>query len=187
MTHPTNAQLEAGLDDIRHSPRDEGRLERIVRRPNHGEREDVAQAELDLTLGLVGDNWKARGNPRRPGGLANPDCQLNVMNARVAALVAVTADRWALAGDQLYVDFDLSVANVPPGTRLAIGSAVIEVTAEPHTGCGKFLTRFGVDAAKFVNSRVGRELQLRGINAKVVQSGTIRVHDAVRKISSAQA
>lgn len=183
MTYLTKAQLEAGLDDIRDSPREQGRLERIVRRPDKGEREEIVEADLDLLVGLVGDNWKARGNPRRPGGLANPDCQLNVMNARVAALVAGADDRWALAGDQLYVDFDLSAANVPPGTRLAIGSAIIEVTAEPHTGCVKFIARFGVDAAKFVNSRVGRELQLRGINAKVVQSGSVRVHDAVRKIT----
>jgi MOSC domain-containing protein YiiM len=106
--------------------------------------------------------------------------QINIMNARATALVAGSKDRWPLAGDQLYVDLDLSGANLPPGTRLAIGSAVLEVTSQPHTGCAKFVARFGLDAMKFVNSPVGRELNLRGINAKVVTAGTIRVGDDVR-------
>jgi MOSC domain-containing protein YiiM len=104
------------------------------------------------------------------------------MNARVIALIAQDEDRWPLAGDQLFVDLDLSKTNLPAGTRLALGSAVIEVTAEPHTGCRKFVDRFGLDAMQFVNSEAGRRLQLRGINAKVVQGGTIRVGDLVRKI-----
>jgi len=182
MTHPTRAELDAGLDDIRQSPASTGRLELIVRRPASGERELLEEGELDALAGLVGDNWKTRTNPRRPFSEPHPDTQINVMNARVIALVAGAKERWALAGDQLYVDFDLSVSNVPPGTRLAIGSAVIEVTAEPHTGCGKFLKRFGVEAVRFVNSQVGRELQLRGVNARVVQAGSIRVHDVIRKI-----
>jgi MOSC domain-containing protein YiiM len=97
--------------------------------------------------------------------------------------VAGEKARWPLAGDQLYVDLDLSAANLPPGTRLAIGSAVLEVTAQPHTGCGKFVERFGLESMKFVNSPVGRELQLRGINARVVESGTVRVGDVVRKLA----
>jgi MOSC domain-containing protein YiiM len=107
--------------------------------------------------------------------------QLNVMNARAVALIARQEGRWALAGDQLYVDLDLSRDNLPPGTRLAIGNAVIEVSALPHTGCGTFVERFGVDAMKFVNGTIGRQLNLRGINARVVQPGTIRVRDTVTK------
>jgi MOSC domain-containing protein YiiM len=109
--------------------------------------------------------------------------QLNIMNSRVIALVAQDRGRWQLAGDQLFVDMDLSTDNVPPGTRLMLGSAIIEVTAQPHTGCNKFVTRFGLDAGKFVNSPVGRQLHLRGVNARVVQRGTIRIGDVTKKMT----
>lgn len=182
MKHLTMAELEAGLDEIRQSPKDEGVLELIVRRPRLEEREVLQQGELDLVEGLVGDSWKTRGSSRTPDGSAHPEMQLNIMNSRAIALVAQDRDRWQLAGDQLYVELDLSAENLPPGTRLAIGSAVIEVTAPPHTGCKKFVSRFGLDAMKFVNSPVGQELHLRGINARVVQPGTISVGNVVRKI-----
>ena len=182
MRHLTMEELEAGLDDIRRSPKDEGALELIVRRPSVGERESLAEGELDVVQGLVGDTWKTRASRRSKDGLAHPDMQINIMNARVIALVAQERERWHLAGDQLFVDLDLSVENLPPGTRLAVGSAVIEVTPEPHTGCEKFVSRFGVDAMKFVNSPLGRQLNLRGINAKVVQPGVIRVRDVAKKI-----
>ena len=175
-------QLEAGLPEIRQSPRDNGVLKGIVRRPDINAREVLDEGQLDVTEGLVGDNWRIRGSSRSPDGRAHPDMQLNVMNVRVVSLVAQDPQRWRWAGDQLFVDFDLSLENLPPGTRLAIGSAVIEVSPEPHTGCGKFVDRFGLDAMKFVNSPVGRSLNLRGINAKVVQSGSIRVGDVVRKM-----
>ena len=181
-THATREALEAGLDAIRQSPKDEGRLELIVRRPAVGTREDMERGELDVALGLVGDSWSARGSSRSRNKGPHPDMQLNVMNSRVIALLAQDKSRWQLAGDQLFVDLDLSAENVPPGTRLAIGNAVIEVTAEPHTGCAKFVSRFGLDATKFVNSPEGRRLQLRGINARVVQPGPIRVGDVVKKI-----
>ena len=183
MKHLTMAELEAGLAEIRRSPKDEGVLELIVRRPKVGEREVLAEAELDVATGLVGDTWSTRGSRRSKDGLAHPEMQLNVMNARAIALVAQDRERWHLAGDQLFVDLDLSGENLPPGTRLALGAAVIEVTAEPHTGCEKFVSRFGVDAMKFVNSPLGRELNLRGINAKVVKPGAIRVRDLARKLS----
>jgi len=142
----------------------------------------LEHGDLDMVQGLVGDSWNRRGSSRSIDGGPHPDMQLNIMNARAIALVAQSPDRWPLAGDQLFVDLDLSPANLPPGTRLAIGSAIVEVTAEPHTGCGKFVSRFGVDAMKFVNSTIGRELSLRGINAKVVQPGAIRIGDTVRKV-----
>lgn len=179
--HLNAAELEAGLEEIRQSPRDAGPLRLIVRRPDRNRREVIAAGQLDPVEGLVGDNWKARGWRGSADRSAHPDMQLNIMNARVAALVAQDRDRWALAGDQLYLDLDLSGSNLPAGTRLAIGGAVIEVTAEPHTGCAKFIARFGLDAMKFVNSPVGRELNLRGINAKVIRAGTIRVGDFATK------
>ena len=182
--HLTLAELEAGLETIRRSPVDHGTLDLIVRRPAVGERETILEARLDLEEGLVGDNWKARGSARTPGGAADPDAQINVMNARVVALVAGTPARRPLAGDQLYLDFDLSGENLPQGSRLAIGDAVIEVTPKPHTGCAKFVARFGRDAAQFVNSEIGRRLCLRGINAKIVKPGVIHVHDAVIKIKT---
>ena len=181
LVHLTREQLEAGLDTIRLSPRDHGVLTMIVRLPRVGERETLREGQLDLVQGLLGDSWIRRGSSRSPDGGPHPDMQLNVMNARAVALIARQESRSALAGDQLYVDLDLSGDNLPPGTRLAIGNAVIEVSALPHTGCGKFVERFGVDAMKFVNGTIGRQLNLRGINARVVQPGTIRVGDTVTK------
>jgi hypothetical protein len=182
VRHLTLAELEAGLDEIRRSPDDEGVLKLIVRRPQVGKREVLQEGKLDLVEGLVGDNWRTRASSRTPDGSPHPDTQLNIMNSRVIDLVAQNRDRWQLAGDQLFIEMDLSTANLPPGTRLAIGSALIEVTALPHTGCKKFVERFGLDAMKFVNSPVGERLHLRGINAKVVQPGVIRVGDVAKKI-----
>jgi hypothetical protein len=182
IKHLTMAELEAGLAEIRRSPKDEGVLEMIVRRPRTDEREVLAEGELDLIQGLVGDNWKTRGSSLTADGSSHPDTQLNVMNARAIALMAQNKARWPLAGDQLFIDLDLSAENLPPGTRLAVGPSVIEVTAQPHTGCKKFVARFGLEAMKFVNSPVGKQLHLRGINAKVVQPGLVRVGDIVKKI-----
>ncbi|MBC7855986.1 MAG: MOSC domain-containing protein [Pirellulaceae bacterium] len=180
--HLTTAELEAGLSEIRCSPRDEGPLMMIVRRPRTLEREILERGELDVELGLIGDNWQARGSSMTDDGTAHPEMQINLMNARAIDLIAGDKSCWHLAGDQLFVDFDLSGENLPPGTRLAIGSAIIEVTAEPHTGCKKFVARFGLEAMKFVNSPMGRELNLRGINAKVVQGGGIATGDVVSAI-----
>jgi hypothetical protein len=177
----TMKELEAGLDEIRRSPKEEGVLEMIVRRPRTGEREVLKEGELDLAEGLVGDNWRTRGSSLTADGSSHPEMQLNIMNSRVIALVAQHKERWHLAGDQLFIDLDLSAENLPPGSRLAIGTSVIEVTAEAHTGCQKFVERYGADAMKFVNSAVGRRLHLRGINAKVIEAGVIRVGDTVTK------
>jgi hypothetical protein len=182
VKHLTMQELEAGLDYIRQSPKDEGLLELIVRRPKTEEREVLSEGLLHLDQGLVGDNWSNRGSSRTPDGSAHPHMQLNIMNSRVTALVAQAKERWRLAGDQLYLDMDLSQENLPAGTRLALGSAVIQVTALPHLGCQKFVARFGVDAMKFVNSPLGKQLRLRGLNARVVQGGVVRLGDVGRKI-----
>ena len=182
VEHLTMTELEAGMDFVRQAPKDHGTLKMIVRRPQEDEREVVDQGELSLTEGLVGDNWKARGSRHTPDGSANPSAQITVMNARCTALLAQSPERWPLAGDQLFVDFDLSDDNIPSGTRLAIGSAVLEVSAQPHSGCKKFSDRFGVEALKFVNSPEGKQLHLRGINTTVVQAGVVRVGDTVKKI-----
>jgi hypothetical protein len=186
MEHPTTVELTNGLDRILRSPSDEGGLKLIVRRRGESEREVLTEATLDRTEGLLGDTWRSRGSRRTPDRLADPKMQLTVMNARVAALVAVDDHRWKLAGDQLYVDLDLSEANLPPGSRLAVGSAVIEVTDAPHLGCKKFRERFGEDALRFVNSDVGRELRLRGVNTKVVGSGRLELGDTIRKLDLAE-
>jgi hypothetical protein len=183
IRHLKRAELDAALDGLRQSPRDEGVLDLIVRRPDVGARDVLAEGQLDLEVGLVGDNWSTRGSRRTTDGTSHPDMQLNVMNSRVIALVAQDRERWPLAGDQLFVDLNLSEANLPAGSRLAVGGAVIEVTDQPHTGCDKFVSRFGLDAMKFVNSPIGRELNLRGINTRVVTPGTIRAGDRVRVIS----
>jgi hypothetical protein len=182
MRHLTLEELKAGLPHIESSPKDRGALRLIVRRPRIAAREVLDQAQLDVTEGLVGDTWKVRSSPRTTDGSPHPEMQLNIMNSRVIALLAQSDDRWPLAGDQLFLDLDLTPGNLPAGTRLALGSAIIEVTAQPHTGCGKFAGRFGVDATTFVNSKEGRRQNLRGINAKVVRAGTIRVGDVATKV-----
>ncbi len=182
IKHLTKEELEAGLKDITQSPKDNGVLEMIVCRPEVDERDVLEIAMLEVTEGLVGDNWKTRGSKSTPDGSAHPEMQINIMNSRTIALLAQDQDRWQLAGDQLFIDMDLSAENLPAGTKLALGSAILEVTAKPHTGCDKFVARFGRDAALFVNSTEGKKLHLRGINAKVIQTGTIHVGDVVKKI-----
>jgi MOSC domain len=182
LEHLSLMELEAGLEYIRQSPTDNGVLKLIVRRPNVDLREVITTAELSLEEGLIGDTWKVRSSSHTPDGSANVKSQITLMNARVIALLAQSEDRWSLAGDQLFVDMNLGVENLPPGTRLALGYAILEVSDEPHTGCKKFAMRFGTDATKFVNSREGKRLHLRGINARVVQPGTIRAGDVVKKL-----
>ena len=182
--HRTRAELDAYLDTVRAAPTDAGTLELIVRRPAVDEREELLEGELDTAVGLVGDTWTERSSRRTPDGSPHPDMQLNVMNVRVVEFLAGDEARRALAGDQLYVDLDISVTNLPPGTRLAMGTAVIEVTEQPHTGCQKFSGRFGPDALRWVNSPEGTELRLRGMCARVVTAGTIRQGDVVRKLAA---
>ena len=181
-TYQTLESLEAGLEHIRRSPKDRGRLELIVRRPASEQREVIEAGQLDLAQGLIGDNWLARGSNHTPDGTAEPGRQLTMMNTRLIALLAGEKENWQLAGDQLFIDLDISIENLPPGARLAIGEAVIEISDQPHTGCAKFSERFGSDALKFVNSRVGRELRLRGVNTKIVQPGLIRLGDPAMRI-----
>ncbi|MDH4125704.1 MAG: MOSC domain-containing protein [Gammaproteobacteria bacterium] len=176
--HLAVAALEESVEHILQSPRDAGELKLIVRRPAVDQRETLAQARLDEATGLVGDNWSTRSK-------VHPEMQLNIMNARVIAAVAQTPERWPLAGDQLFIDLDLSRENLPVGTQIALGDAIIEVTEPPHTGCKKFAARFGVDAMVFVNSGRGRQLNFRGICARVVKSGEIKLGDLARKISQA--
>lgn len=181
MEHLSRERLFAGLDRIRAAPPDGGRVVLIVRRPAVGERELLAEAVLSRETGLGGDNWLPRGSSRTPDGSAHPDKQITVMNARVAELVAGGTERMALCGDQLYVDLDLSADNLPAGSLLAVGQAVLRVSEAPHTGCAKFVARFGAEAMRFVNGRIGRQLRMRGMNTRVVVPGTIRLGDLAAK------
>jgi MOSC domain-containing protein YiiM len=184
-THRTPEELQAFLPELLAAPRHVGTLELVVRRPRPGEREVLDEGELDPAVGLVGDTWAQRGSSRTPDGGPHPQMQLNVMSARMVAFLAGDPGRRSLAGDQLFVDLDLSYDNLPVGTRLSIGDpqvrgAVIEVTEVPHTGCAKFVERFGADAMRFVNGGVGRPMRLRGLNARVVVPGRVRPGDPVR-------
>jgi MOSC domain-containing protein YiiM len=176
----TQNELEAGLAWIQQSPKTVGRLELIVCRPSIDQRTTAVTGTLSIEDGLVGDSWRERGSNRMPDGTAHPDMQITIMNARVIQLLTQDHEQWPLAGDQLYVDLDLS--QLEPGNQLKIGTAVLEITAMPHTGCKKFAERFGQEALRWVSTQEGRRMQLRGIYAKVVQPGVIHVGDEVQRI-----
>ena len=184
MTHVPRECLEAGLDRIRASPRDAGRVVLVVRRPAVGVRQVAAEAVLSPVAGLAGDNWLARGSRSMPDGSADPQRQVTVMNSRAAELVAGGTDRMPLAGDQLYIDLDLSVGNLPAGSLLLVGQAVLQVSDAPHLGCAKFVDRFGAEAMRFVNSPTGRQLRLRGMNTQVVRPGLVRPGDMAAKAAA---
>jgi hypothetical protein len=173
--HLSLSELEAGLAAAGASPQDHARLEMIVARPATDQRQVQEQARLTLEDGLVGDVWRTKG-------AANPGAQITLMNSRVIQTISQDRAAWPLAGDQLFVDLDLSQDNLPPGTRLVIGSAVLEVTAVPHNGCSKFAERYGPDATRFVNTEQGKAQRRRGLNARVVQPGEVRVGDTVSKM-----
>jgi MOSC domain-containing protein YiiM len=171
-------------DDVRAAPTRVGTVRLIVRRPAVDEREVVTEAHLDVAEGVVGDTWRVRGSSSTADGSPNPEAQITVMNARAAAAFAGDLERWPLAGDQLYVDFDVSETNLPAGTRVRVGEAEIEVSAKPHTGCAKFSARFGADALRMVSTPTGRSLRLRGMNARVTKSGVVRVGDSIERATS---
>lgn len=182
--HRTLVELEGELPGIAASPADDGRLDLIVRRPASNAREVLDEGELDPAQGLVGDRWRPRSSPRTPDPETPRETQLTLMNSRVIAAIAGDVSRWPLAGDQLFVDLDLGADNLPPGTRVAIGEqAVIEIATVPHTGCGKFADRFGVDALKFINGSAHRTLRLRGVYAKVVRAGVVRTGCRVTRLA----
>ena len=179
MIERSMAELDAGLVHICEAPKTDGVVELIVRRPETDARELLSVAVLDTDEGLVGDNWRTRGSRKTEDGSAHPGMQLNLMNARVTELLAGNRERWPLAGDQFYVDLDLSDENLPPGTLLHLGETLVEVTGVPHLGCKKFSARFGRDAMLFVNSELGKQLNLRGINARVIEGGEVKIGDRV--------
>jgi MOSC domain-containing protein len=180
MTVTTDREFEPFLASLRSAPRAAGLLELIVRRPAVDEREVLSEAVLDTTVGLVGDGWSKRGSSRTPDGRANPESQVTLISTRVLRAIEPDEARWPLAGDQLYVDFDLGQEALPAGSRIAIGSALLVVSDQPHTGCAKFSARFGSDALRWINSPIGRELRMRGMNARVVHGGAVRTGDTVR-------
>lgn len=184
VRHRSIDEIMEGLHLVRRSPRGVGTLALAVRRPTVDAREVLPQAELDPDAGLIGDSWSQRPSSRTADGSPHPDMQLNVINARFIELIAgPDRDAWALAGDQLYLDLDLSVDALPAGSRLMIGDrAVIEVTEEPHNGCAKFAARFGRDAHKVVWTDEGQRLRLRGLNARVLVGSTIKAGDTVRQL-----
>ena len=181
--HLTMEELRAGLPDIRASPADGGELRAIVFRPAHGERRDVESAEISLAGGVHGDHWAKKCWKETEDGRPHPDVQICIMNARSIALIAQERANWPPAGDNLFLDMNLSPENLPPGTRLSLGSAILEITAVPHNGCDSFIARYGRDACVFVNTGEGKQLRLRGIYARVVKDGRVSVGDRATRMA----
>ncbi|HEY6058361.1 MAG TPA: hypothetical protein VIV06_10025 [Candidatus Limnocylindrales bacterium] len=182
MNDPSQRDFDSFLPVIDRAPRDVGRLELIVRRPSVDAREVVGEGRVDPALGLIGDGWATRGSRHTPDGSADPATQLTLISVRVLTAIEPDRSRWPLAGDQLYVDFDLSADRLAAGSRLAIGEAIVEVSDVPHTGCAKFGARFGSDALRWINSPTGRSYRMRGLNARIVVAGSVRVGDAIRRL-----
>jgi hypothetical protein len=180
--HRPRAEIERAAAALGSSPTEYGVIEMIICRPARYERRVLDEGILEVAHGLLGDNWEVRGSTNTPDGRADPLRQVTVMNSRALASVAGERDRWELAGDQLIVDLDLSMVNLPAGTQLQIGEAVAEVTEPPHTGCAKFAGRYGVDALAWVSDRAGRQQRRRGMHVQVLRSGTVRPGDSIRKL-----
>ncbi|MEZ5925199.1 MAG: hypothetical protein R3D57_12535 [Hyphomicrobiaceae bacterium] len=180
--HLSLDELATGLDHIRAAPRDNGVLECIVSRPTSGERRDLESCRISLAGGVEGDHWAKGCWKTTADGRPDPDVQICIMNARCIALIAQDRANWPPAGDNLFIDMDLTPDNLPAGTQLAVGTAVIEITAVPHNGCDSFIARYGRDACVFVNTGEGRRMRLRGIYARVVEDGQVSVGDKVRKL-----
>ena len=179
--HVAREDLDARLPELRALDAAEGTLELIVRRPSEGDRELPATAEISLEAGLVGDRWRASAH-RDEAGAVSRENQLTLMSIRMLELIA-EPERWPLSGDNLLVDMGLAMESLPIGSRLAIGEeVVVQISEVPHTGCAKFSARFGSDALRFVNSPEGRVLRLRGVNAHVIEPGTVSTGDAIRRI-----
>ena len=165
--HLSSADLDARLRALPGAPKDAGRLALIVCRSSEGVRETPERVHLSAEEGVPGDGW-GRRTPRRP------EAQLAVMRRDVAELIA-NGQPLTTFGDNLFVELDISAANLPVGSRLRMGGAIVEVTPLPHDGCGKFKGRFGSDALRFVNAKPTRDQNLRGIYWRVVESGEVAV------------
>ncbi|MBA4054374.1 MAG: MOSC domain-containing protein [Marivirga sp.] len=184
IEHPDLDTLETGLEGLQNSPKDDGSLEMIVVRPEKKHRATLLECELTLKRGVEGDHWAKGCWKSLPDGSPDPDVQITIMNSRCLELISASRSRWPLAGDNLIVDMDLSIHNLQPGQKLSIGSAVLEITSVPHTGCNHFKERFGIDSLKFISSKRGKELRLRGIYARVIKDGQIKVGDRLKKVVS---
>lgn len=181
--HLTREELDAGVEHILAAPKDAGRLEGIVVRPAKGERRELDRVMLSRARGTEGDHWARGCWMSTDEGAPHPDVQICIMNARCIDLVAAgERDRWKLAGDNLFLDMDLSQANLPAGTRLRLGEAELEITEVPHNGCASFIERFGRDACIFVNTGPGKPNRLRGVYARVERDGQVAVGDLAVKI-----
>ena len=180
--HRSTDELEATLPHIRESPAGGGPIQLIVRRPAVDKREVLDMARINTAEGIEGDTWNQRGSRQSDDGGPHPGMQVTIMNARAAAAVIGPVERWPLAGDQIYADLDLSHEALPAGSRLSVGSAVLEVAAQPHRGCAKFAARFGRDALRFVNVGEGSDLRLRGVNCQVIEPGTVKVGDTITRL-----
>jgi MOSC domain-containing protein YiiM len=182
VTHLTEQEITDGLAQVLKSPQNSGVLKAIVIRPGHEERRSLQECRLSPEGGTEGDAWARGCWLQLPDGSPDPDVQICIMNSRMIDLVAGNKARWELAGDNLFVDLDLSRENLPSGQLLSIGDCVIEITEQAHNGCSKFSQRFGAPALKVVNSPAGKQLRLRGVYAKVIEAGVVRLEDLVTKL-----
>ncbi|MGJ8650411.1 MAG: MOSC domain-containing protein [Opitutaceae bacterium] len=162
------------------APVGSGRVDYLINRPSEGVHELVDSLYLDVENGIEGDRWKETAWLRLPDGAPDPRVQVSLTNTRVMQCFTGTeADAVFRCGDNIYTDLNLTETHLPVGTLLQIGEAVIEVSDVVNDACGKFAQRFGAEAFQAVRAPTNVGLRLRGLFARIRQSGRVQCGDTL--------
>jgi hypothetical protein len=179
---PDMPGLMAALPFVMAAPADNAPVRQLCFRPDRHARSFPDQLALTRAAGIPGDRWLAEPWLRLPDGAPDPDIQVSILPARVLDLIWKPGDTAPHPGDPIIADMDLSLANLPPGTLVQAGSAVLRVSALFNDGCVKWKARYGADAKDWITAPGHPALRLRGILCAVVQDGAVRIGDRLQKL-----